>query len=104
MKIKKKDKVIVTAGKDKGKTAVVDKIFPRKGVVLLAGTNLYKKHLKPRGEGKPGGIVEIPRPLPIANIALICPKCGQPTRIGYQFSGKQKKEKLRICRKCHNLI
>lgn len=104
MKIKKGDKVKVTAGKDKGKITTVEKVLSSSGKVLLAGANLFKKHLKPRGEGKPGGIVQIPRPLPVENIALVCPKCGQTTRVGYQFSEKQKREKLRICRKCKNLI
>lgn len=102
MKIKKQDKVLVTAGKDKGKTTTVERVFPKEGKVLLVGANLYKKHLKPRGEGKPGGIVEIPRPLPVANVALICPKCNQPTRVGYQITTEG--EKLRICQKCKSLI
>jgi len=102
MKIKKQDKVLITAGKDKGRTGTVDKVFPKLGKVLVSGVNIFKKHLKPRGEGKPGGIVEIPRPLPIAKVALICPKCNQPTRVGWQVG--KKGEKLRICKKCKNLI
>lgn len=102
MKIKKQDKVIVTAGKDKGRMGIVEKVFPKEFKVLVGGINLYKKHLKPRGEGKPGGIIEIPRPISVAKIALICPKCNQPTRVGWQLT--KEKEKLRICKKCKNVI
>jgi len=102
MKIKRGDKVKITAGRDKGRVGTVDKVYPREEKVLVGGVNLFKRHLKPRGEGKPGGIVEIPRPLPVANVALICPKCNQPTRVGWQVS--KEGEKLRICKKCQNLI
>jgi large subunit ribosomal protein L24 len=100
MKIKKGDKILITTGKDKGKTQTVEKVFPKKGLVLVTGANLYKKHSKPRGEGNPGGIVDIPRPLSLGKIALICPKCNQPTRIGQEANNVNKEKKLRICRKC----
>lgn len=97
MKIKKGDKILVTAGKDRGKTALVENVFPKEMMVLAAGVNLFKKHKKPSGEGKPGGIVEIPRPICLGKIALICPKCGKQTRVGFT---KDKEPRLRICRKC----
>ncbi|HNP89211.1 MAG: 50S ribosomal protein L24 [Microgenomates group bacterium ADurb.Bin219] len=103
MKIKKGDKVVITRGKDKGKKTSVEKVFPGEAKVLLTGANLFKKHLKPRGEGKPGGIIDVGRPLSVSSLALICPKCNQPTRIGYLLS-KNNKEKTRICRKCKNQI
>lgn len=102
MKIKKGDTVKIIAGKDKGKTGKVEKVFPKKNRVLVAGVNLYKRHLKPQGKDKPGGIVEISRPLPIANVALICPKCNQPTRVGYLIA--KDNQKHRICKKCKQVI
>jgi len=100
MKIKKNDTVIVTIGKDKGKKAKVDRVF-LDGSVLLANTNIYKKHTKPQGEKQPGGVVEIARPLKSGKIALICPKCSLPTRVGFQVAGKIKQ---RVCRKCKQII
>lgn len=101
MKLKKGDKVLVIAGKDKGRRGKIERIFPKEGKVLISGINLYKRHLKRRDEKHPGGIVEIPRPLFISKVALVCPKCDQPTRIGYKIVNK---EKLRICKKCKEEI
>ncbi len=101
MKIKKGDQVIVTIGKDKGTKGKVEKVFPRSNRVLVMGVNIYKKHTKPAGEGKPGGIVDVVKPLNLAKVALICPKCGQKTRGGYQIA---KEGKERICRKCKAII
>jgi len=104
MKFKKGDEVIVTLGKDRGKRGKIEAVFPKKQEVLVSGVNIYKRHLKPRGEGKPGGIIDITKPLSVAKIALICPKCGKPTRVGYQLETKEKAAKLRICRKCGGVI
>lgn len=97
MKIKKGDQVLITAGKDKGKKGRVEEVFPKKGTLIVPGLNLYKKHLKKRDEKASGGIIDFPRPIPVGNIALICPKCKKPTRIGFIKSGN---EKMRVCRKC----
>jgi large subunit ribosomal protein L24 len=97
MKLKKGDKVIITTGKDKGKTGKVEKIFPKINKVLLPGLNVYKRHLKKRDEKHPGGIIDISHPLPVSNVMLICPKCGKTTRIGYKTGNKTKE---RICKKC----
>lgn len=103
MKIRKNDKVIIDIGKDRGKTGNVEHIFAKEGKVLVAGLNLYKRHTKPRSEGdhKTGGIISVPRPIGISKVSLICPKCSQPTRVGYQLTGK---DKFRICRKCDKVI
>lgn len=102
MKLQKGDRVKITAGKDRGREGVVEKVFSKEGKVLVPGINICKKHVKPRGEKQPGGIVEMPRPLPVAKMALLCPKCKQPTRVGYQF--RKDKNKSRICQKCNQLI
>lgn len=96
-KFKKGDQVLVTAGKDKGKKGKIEKILPKLASVFLPGLNIYKKHLKKKDENQKGGIIEFSRPVPLANIALLCPKCGKATRIGYEIKGK---DKIRICRKC----
>ncbi|MSU74534.1 50S ribosomal protein L24 [Candidatus Kaiserbacteria bacterium] len=70
MKIKKGDKVKVIAGKDKGKSGVVVRAFPREDKVLIEGIALYKRHLKGR-EGKVGTVVERPRPIHVSNVARV---------------------------------
>ncbi|HUW21344.1 MAG TPA: 50S ribosomal protein L24 [Candidatus Bathyarchaeia archaeon] len=102
LKLKKGDQITVILGKDRGKRGKIEKLFPRKGAVLVPGINIIKKHVKPRGEGKPGGIVEMAKPLPISKVALICPKCSQSTRVGFRQSSGSVKE--RICRKCKQTV
>lgn len=101
MKIKKGDNVKVVAGKDKGKTGKVEKTFPKVGKVLVLGVNQYKRHVK-ASQNKPSEIATITKPLPIAAIQLICPKCNLPTRVGYVLGKTNKKE--RICKKCQQHI
>lgn len=98
MKIHKSDKVKIITGKDKGKTGKVEKVYPKKGKLLVAGVNIYRKHLKPRGEKNPGGIVDISKPIDVSNVVLICPNCNKETRIGYSID--KKGGKTRICKKC----
>ncbi|MGB9706844.1 MAG: 50S ribosomal protein L24 [Microgenomates group bacterium] len=101
MKLKKGDEVIIIAGKDKGRKGKIEKVFPKKGSVLIPGMNIVKKHVKPRKEGEKGGIVEIAKPIDVSKVALLCPKCGKPTRIGYLIT---KDTKERICKKCKQAI
>jgi large subunit ribosomal protein L24 len=102
MKLKKQDTVVITAGKDRGKTGKITKLFPSLNKVLVEGANKYKKHLKAQGERKPGGIIDIEKPLPVANVALLCPTCKQQTRVGFKFD--KSGAKLRICKKCKATI
>lgn len=97
MKLKKGDKVKVTTGKDRGKEGAIEKVWQKENKVMVLGINLYKRHLKPRAEGQKGEIKELPRPLPVSNVALICPKCKKETKVGYKII---KDSKVRICRKC----
>ncbi len=102
MKFKVGDEVIVTAGKDKGRRGKIAKVFPKDHKVLIPTINVYKKFQK-RGANKTdqGGLVEFSRPLPVSNIAVICPSCGKPTRIGWQIVNDQK---VRICKKCRHQL
>jgi large subunit ribosomal protein L24 len=101
MKIKKGDQIIVTVGKDKGKKGKVEKVFPKDWAVLVPGVNRVKKHEKKRDEQHPGGIIEATKPIVVSKIALLCPKCVKPTRLGYRIV---KDLKERICRKCDQVI
>ena len=102
MKVKKGDTVIITVGKDRGRKGKVEKVHSKKNKVLVEGINVYKKHVKAQSKEKPGGIVELFRPLSVANMALICPKCKKKTRAGYLFD--KKGEKHRVCKKCQEFI
>lgn len=101
MKFKKGDEIIVTIGKDKGRKGKIEKVFPTLSRVLVPGINAYKRHMKRRDDKHPGGIIEMFRPIAVGKIALVCPKCGKQTRVGYIVSAK---EKYRICRKCEGKI
>jgi large subunit ribosomal protein L24 len=90
------DKVKITAGKDKGRSAVIEKVYPKKNKVLIPGINIYKKHLK-GFSGQKAGIYDIPRPLSYSKIAIMCPSCKKPTRVGFKYAGE---EKVRFCKKC----
>lgn len=100
MKLRKKDNVIVLAGKDKGKKGEVTRVLPADSKVVVEGINIVKKHTKPSNKQPKGGILEITYPMPVAKVALICPNCKQPTRIGFEVG----KTKQRICKKCKKTV
>lgn len=102
MKIKIGDQVLVTAGKDKGKRGKVTKILPRSRRIIVEKANIYVRHIKPRGKSQPGQILKRERPLPMGNVALVCPKCKQQTRVGYRTTREGKK--IRVCNKCKGEI
>lgn len=101
LKIKKGDQVKILRGKDKGRTGVVEKVVPGENQVVISGVNVVKKHVKRQGEKQPGGIVEIAKPLDLSKVALLCPKCNQPTRVAFKKVGKDKK---RVCKKCKEIL
>lgn len=101
MKIKKGDNVQIMAGKDRGKRGKVLGIYGKNGRVLIQGLNLFKKHRRPAKQGEKGELVNVPRPLAIANAMLVCGNCDKPTRIGYQLENG---EKRRFCKKCKTVI
>lgn len=101
MKLKKGDKILVTGGKDKGREGMVEKIMASQRLVLVPGLNQYKRHVKKRNENQPGEIMTLSRPLPVGNVALVCPKCKLPTRVGYRMLDDKK---IRVCRKCDQEI
>lgn len=99
MKLKKNDKIKVLAGKDKGKTGKIMSVNSEKGTVLVEGLNIYKKHKRPRKQGEKGEIVNVPRPLHMSNVAMLCPNCDKTTRIGMKVEGEKK---MRYCKKCNS--
>jgi len=97
MKIKQGDTIVVITGKDKGKKSKILRGFPSASKVLIEGVNVKKLHKRPKKEGEQGQVVEVPAPLNVSKVKLICPKCGKPTRIGYKV---HEKNKVRVCKKC----
>ena len=123
--IRKGDTVVVLAGKDAGKRGTVDRIVRRTAApssarsvyrrgspsggtfVVVEGLNIAKRHTKPRQSAgtndrvpkmQQGGILDIPQPMPISRVMLICTNCGKPTRVAHATleSGRR----VRVCRHC----
>ncbi len=101
MKLRVNDTIKVITGKDRGRTGKIEKIIPKSNSVIVAGVNQYKKHVKAQDQNKPGGIIDITKPLNISKVSLVCPQCKEPTRIGFEG---QAKKKVRICKKCQKPI
>ena len=101
MIIKKKDTVLVLAGKDKGKKGEVKSVNPTKNTVVVTGINMISKHVKP-AQNKQGGIIKMEAPLDASNVAVICAKCkkAMTPKISVAADGT----KTRVCRKCNEPI
>ena len=98
MRIKKGDRVRVLTGKDRGKEGVVAYAFPATGKILVDGVNVAKRHQRATNATMQGGIIDKDMPLPVANVALVCPSCGKATRVGYKID--KDGTKARVCKKC----
>ncbi len=101
MRIKKDDQIQIISGKDRGKRGKVLRTLPKDGKIVVEGMNLVKRHRRPRKGGEKGQRVEVPSPLPVCRVMIICSHCGKPTRIGYKLAGDSK---ARICKKCGSEI
>jgi large subunit ribosomal protein L24 len=96
LKIKKGDRVVVLSGKDKGKEGVVQRAMPTEGKVVVEGVNTAKRHRKARTATETGGIIDIDKPIPVSNVAVISPSDGKATRVGYKITDGKK---VRICKR-----
>ena len=85
LSVKKGDKVVVIAGKDKTKSGVVLEIYPKDQRVLVEGVNIVKRHTKPNMANPEGGIIEKEAPIHISNVQLADPKTGEATRVGHKL-------------------
>ena len=101
MKIKKGDTVSIISGKDRGKKGKILKVFPKEERVLIENINMRKKHQKAKKSGEKGQIIEMPVPIHVSNVELICSRCGKITRVSYKII---EKNKLRVCKKCSQEI
>lgn len=93
VKIKKGDKVIVLAGRDKGKNGEVVKVLPRENKALVSGVNLVRRHQK-QTQTQEAGIISKEAPIHLSNIALEDPKDGKPTRVGYKILNDGRKVRV----------
>ncbi len=96
MKLKKGDQVKVIRGKDSGKLGKIERVNFKESKVVVEGVNQYKRHIKAKTAGQKSEILTITKPLPIANVVMICPKCKKPARVGYKML---KDGKTRVCKK-----
>lgn len=105
MRIRTGDNVLVIAGRERGKSGQISRVFPKEERVIVAGVNLIKRHQKARPGVMQSGIIEKEAPLRASNVMLICPSCNRPTRIGHRLSieaGQSLKE--RVCKRCGEAI
>ena len=98
LKIRKGDRVRVLSGKDRGKEGEVMRSLPREGKVIVDGVNVARKSQRPTRTTQQGGIIDKDMPIQVSNVALVCPSCGKPTRVGYTFD--KSGAKVRTCKKC----
>jgi len=92
-KIKKGDKVVVLAGKDKGRTGEVMSVSPKESRAIVRGVNLIRRHQR-QTQSQEGGIITKEAPIHLSNIALADPKDGKPTRVGFTFQKDGKKVRV----------
>lgn len=102
MKIKKNDTVLIISGKDRGKRGKVFGMLPARGAALVERLNLVKHFERRTQAGRPGGIIEREAPIALAKLALVCPRCDRPSRVGVRLGEGQAKQ--RVCRRCGEVL
>jgi large subunit ribosomal protein L24 len=100
-KIKKGDKVVVLAGRDKGRTGEVIQVMPTEERALVRGVNMVQRHTKPQGVNE-GGIIRKEAPIHLSNLAVADPKSGEATRVGFKIL--EDGRKVRFAKRSGDLI
>jgi large subunit ribosomal protein L24 len=106
MDVRKGDTVLVLAGKDAGKRGTVERVEKTKrgfGVVV-PGINMAKRHQRARSRTQTAGILDIPVPLHVSNVQVVCPRCNQPTRVSHGRLEGEHGRSTRICKRCGEQI
>ncbi len=104
-RIKKGDTVEVISGNDRGLRGTVQRLLPKKNRVVVSGINIVKKHQRPMRAGRTQvqpGVIEFEAPIAISNVALVCPRCGERTRVG--VTRENDGRKVRVCKKCGEAV
>jgi large subunit ribosomal protein L24 len=100
-KIKKGDRVVVTTGRDKGKRGEVRQVMPEDGRAIVAGVNLVRRHTRQTAQTE-GGIISKESTIHLSNLAILDPKTGKPTRVGFKVLDDGRK--VRVARGSGDLI
>ena len=100
--VKKDDMVMIIAGKEKGKSGKVLRVYPAKGRLVVENLNKVKRHTRPGRNNQEGGIVEKEAALDASNVMLLCGACHKPTRTGVRFLDDG--NKARFCKKCNEIV
>ena len=101
MRIKKGDKVVVIAGREKGKEGTVAQVLPKEEKVIVSGLNMVKKHVKPNQAEPEGKITEKEAPIHVSNVALVDPKTKKATKVRYEIKDGKK---VRVAKKSSTVI
>ena len=107
MKIHKNDNVTVIAGNSRGKSGKVLKVFRDEQRVIIEGVNIIKRHTRASQKNPQGGIVQKEASINLSNVMVICPKCNKPSRVGRKpvtDSATNRKQMMRVCRKCEEMF
>lgn len=102
LSVRQGDEVEVITGKDRGRRGRVEHVRPRENRVVVEGINMVKRHLRRQPGSLQAGIIDMPAPINRSNVMLVCPSCGQTTRVGSVElpNGKH----ARVCKNCHEII
>jgi large subunit ribosomal protein L24 len=102
MSVRSGDEVEVIAGKDRGKRGTITQVMPEQNRVIVEGVNMVKRHLRRQPGALQAGIIDKPAPLSRANVILVSPNCGEPTRIGHTTlpDGSH----ARVCKNCDEIV
>lgn len=98
MKIKVNDHILVTTGKNKGKTGRVTRVYKKTNRITVEKVNFRTKHIK-KTQTRPGEKIVFEAPFNASNVKVVCPECKKAIRVGYEVPEKGKKQ--RICKKCN---
>ena len=101
-RIKKGDQVYVLSGKDQGKTGKVLQVWPERERALVEHVNLVKHFERRTQQNQAGGVIEREGAVALSKLALFCPKCRKPSRVGWTVSSAG--EKRRMCRYCKETL
>lgn len=100
--VRQGDTVLVLRGKDRGKKGKVLRVLPTDSRVVVEGVNVVKRHQRPTRQVMQGGIVEKEAPFDLSNVMLVCPRCGDPARIGRRLL--EDGRRVRACKRCGEVV
>jgi large subunit ribosomal protein L24 len=106
MDVRRGDTVLVLAGKDAGKRGTVERVEKTKrGLgVVIPGLNMAKRHQRARSRTQSAGIIDLPVPIHISNVQVVCPRCSRPTRVAHGHLEGERGRSTRICKQCGEQI